>query len=201
MLNESVKQNIISYIDKLISELRVTAFSEAKTGKNTEQLIKEVIKITVNKLTPESKIILNKVYNALKNETLQKGIYDNIHHKRAFYDKDILGLLNQKYRFEIPQNIDYQSCKTSITHLEKAGAICVAGGVVSFVVSSSIPICLAIVIAGLMFVSGSDKGGSNDDAKNVIDNYLKNVKIAFLNWVESIEKFYDQQIQELENGF
>lgn len=201
MLNKDVKQNIIKYIENLISELRLRVINKAKTGIDSEQIVKNTVKLTVNKLTPESKIILNRVYDAMKSETLKKSIYDNIQHKRAFYDKDILGSLNRKFRFEIPQDIDYKSCSEKINNLQKAGAICIAGGVVSFVISSSIPVFLAIVIAGLMVFTSRNKVDSNIDIINVIDNYLTSVERALVSWVESIEKFFDQQVQELEKSF
>ena len=195
MLNDTDKKQIESMIDDLISELKNKAVKVMQVEKEPDKIRKTIVNMAVNKITPKSKIILNKVYNMLKDDTFKRDFF--IQHKVAFYDRDILGQLSKKFNFETPETIDISSCGNKVNNWKKAGVVCVAGGVVSFVVSSSVPVCIAVLIAGLMmFVSSSNN--KNNDILVIINEYFESIRTALFNWVESIELFYDQQIREIE---
>ena len=199
MLNNEDRKQIGLIIEELISELKTRAVKVTEFEKNSDTIKRMIVDMTVRKIAPKSKIILNKVYNMLKDDTLKKDFF--IQHKAAFYDKDILGQLNKKFHFETPQTIDIKSCGNEINEWKKAGGICVAGGVVSFVVRSSVPVCIAVLIAGLMMFIGSSSNNKKNDIHAIINEYFESIRKALFNWVETIELFYDQQIREIEKEF
>lgn len=199
MLNNEDRKLIGLIIEELISELKTRAVKVTEFEKDSDTIKRTIVDMTVGKIAPKSKIILNKVYNMLKDDTLKKDFF--IQHKAAFYEKDILGQLNKKFHFETPQIIDIKSCGNEINEWKKAGGICVAGGVVSFVVRSSVPVCIAVLVAGLMMYIGSSSNNKNNDIHAIINEYFESIRMALFNWVETIELFYDQQIREIEKEF
>ena len=89
MLNNEDRKQIGLIIEELISELKTRAVKVTEFEKNSDTIKRMIVDMTVRKIAPKSKIILNKVYNMLKDDTLKKDFF--IQHKAAFYDKDILG--------------------------------------------------------------------------------------------------------------
>ena len=63
------------------------------------------------------------------------------------------------------------------------------------------PVCIAVLIAGLMMFIGSSSNNKKNDIHAIINEYFESIRKALFNWVETIELFYDQQIREIEKEF
>ena len=113
MLENKDKQKIEEYVDKLINDIHtdIEKYIDGKISK--KQAINEVIRITVNKFTPESKIILASVYHMMKDKTLQESIFKYAGNEVVFYEKNIQKELNEKFNFEIHSKIEYEESESS----------------------------------------------------------------------------------------
>ncbi len=199
MLENNDKQKLEQYIDKIIKGIQIDANKNIKAGISDKQLIDKVINVTVNKFTPESKMILSSTYNMLMEHTLSSAKYVDAEKKAAFYEMDILKELNGKFNFEVSKDIDYQESGKEINKWVKSGVVVIVGGLISISLKSLIPVGIAIVIAGIMalLLKHEPKSGSKGiDA--VISEYLMNVKQSVLLWINSIEKYYDNRVAQLE---
>lgn len=198
MLERSNKEKLENYIDKIIEDIKSITKHNIHNGMTDEKIINSVINITVNKFTPASKSILSSVYNMLGEQTLAKEKYSISKNEAAFYEMNISKELNNKFNFNVPSKIDYKESKKTINKWIKAGVIVVAGGVISIKLKSFVPIGIATIIAGIMVILIKDKKISNSNIEMVIDEYLNNVKKSMMDWIISIEKYYDEKIEELE---
>lgn len=195
MLDNKKKQKLEKYIDNIIKDIKADIERYKKLGISNKQLIDKVINLTVNKFTPESKIILASIYDMLKENTLSSDKYAQVKNKAAFYKINILKELNEKFNFEVPDYIDYKESSKLINKWTESGAVVIAGGVVSITLNTLIPIGIGTIIAGIMAFVLKDESKSMNET---ISEYLESVKKSILLWIESIERYYDQRIEELE---
>ena len=195
MLDNKKKQKLEKYIDNIIKDIKADIERYKKLGISNKQLIDNLINLTVNKFTPESKIILASIYDMLKENTLSSDKYAQVKNKAAFYKINILKELNEKFNFEVPDYIDYKESSKLINKWTESGAVVIAGGVVSITLNTLIPIGIGTIIAGIMAFVLKDESKSMNET---ISEYLESVKKSILLWIESIERYYDQRIEELE---
>ena len=202
MLENNDREKIQEYVEKILKSIYSSVKKNIESGMSNQDVIDSAVNLTVNKLTPESKMILSSVYNMLMEKTLTKPLYENPQNKAAFYSRDILKDLNTKFSFEVPAHIDYEESKSLINKWTAAGAICVGGGVVSITMKNAIPIVIAVIIAGVMLYLLRDKPatGNKQDISVLIKEYLKNVKATLMSWVDEISAYYDGEVKELEKG-
>lgn len=197
MLKDNEKERIEEYIDKIIKNIKENSEKYLKKGMSEKDVIDKVVSYTVNKMIPESKTLLSYVYNTMLERTFSKQIYKNEYNKAEFYHMNIFNELNDKFNFEIEQNINY---KKEINKYMKIGAIIVIGSLISIPLHNPIPIGIAVVIAGIMVFTLDNRHNSKNNISYTIDEYLQNVKKALLNWINSIEKYYDEKVDEFEKG-
>ncbi|MCR5769708.1 MAG: hypothetical protein K6G87_00590 [Butyrivibrio sp.] len=202
MLENNDREKIQEYVEKILKSIYSSVKKNIESGMSNQDVIESAVNLTVNKLTPESKMVLSSVYNMLMENTLKKPLYQNAQNKAAFYSRDILKDLNTKFSFEVPAHIDYEESKSLINKWTVAGAICVGGGVVSITMKNAIPIVIAVIIAGVMLYLLRDKpsAGNKQDISTLIKEYLKNVKATLMSWVDEISAYYDEEVKELEKG-
>lgn len=202
MLENNDREKVEEYVEKILKSIYANVKNNISNGMSNQEIIDSAVNLTVNKLTPESKMILSSTYNMLMEKTLAKPIYQNVQNKAAFYARDILKDLNLKFSFEIPSHIDYKESTSLLNKWTAAGAICVGGGIVSITLKNVIPVAVAVIIAGIMLFLLRDKpaGVSNQDINSLIKEYLKNVKDSLMSWVDEISRYYDKSVDELEKG-
>ena len=199
MLENNDRKKIEDYINKLLNAIYSDIRKDMDNGKGSREVIDSAINLTVNKLTPESKMILSSAYNMMMEKTLAKTAYQNAQNKAAFYSKDILKQLNSKFSFDVPNHIDYEETRKLLNKWIASGAIVVAGGVISIHAKSFTPIAIATVIAGIMlFLLKGQAVKTESDIEHVIKDYLKNVKDSLMAWMKEIENFYDEEVAKLE---
>lgn len=204
MLANDEKKKIESYIDKLINNLFLDAKKFEKDGVTGKKLVDKTVETAVNKLTPESKMLLSSTYNMLMETTLKESRFQNAENKSMFYELNILKELTSKFTFYVPKDISYEEAGATITKLEACGAVAVTGAVVSVVTKNIVPIGIAAIIAGVMvFVLKNEYNvmlpgkNNNESTLNLIEEYLEGVKKSLLSWVTEIEKYYDEKISTI----
>ena len=199
MLSVDEKKEIEAYVDKLIYNLKKDTARAKHDGLSGERLINKVTNMTVNKLTPESKMILASVYDKMTTHTLAEEYFSDITHKSAFYSANILKELNQKFDFCVPDKIETTKLNSDFNKMIASGAVIVAGGIVSITLQNWIPVCIAIVIGGIMALLLKNKVGtsSNSNIDSTINEYYATVKESLLSWVNSVEAYYDKKIVEI----
>lgn len=195
MLQSDEKRKIEQYVNKISASIFSEAKKSIQSGMPDKQVIERVITITVNKFTPESKMIMSSTYNMMMEHTLAEPIFQEPQNKAAFYEMNILKELNSQFNFDVPNHIDYEKSEEEINEWIKIGAIVVAGGIISIPTKSLIPIGIASIVAGLMFLLlKNSKDSAKQDTNHLIEEYLNDVTKTMMNWVNTIEEYYDERI-------
>jgi hypothetical protein len=196
MLNQLDRENINKAIDRIINNINEAL---PKIDKPINVRIEELKKISTNITITESKMLLSDICVSLRKETLKKEIYKNIDNKLKFDDLDMFDKIDNKFIFEIPNNIDYKNGEELKKSLTQSGIIFSAGGIVSIIIKSLIPVSIGLILAGVWYYTAQKNENTRKEKMNEITNkYLKNIKISLQEWVKSIEKYYDEEVDKLE---
>ena len=196
MLNEIDRENVNMAIDGIIKNIRD---SLPKINKPMNVRIEELKKISTRITIAESKMLLSDVCGYLRTETLKKEIFKNIDNKLKFDDLDMFNKIDNKFVFEVPKNIDYKNGEELKKALKQSGIIFTTGGVVSIIIKTLVPISIGLSLAGVWYYTAQKNENIRKDKMNEItDKYLSNLKISLQEWVKSIEKYYDGEVEELE---
>ena len=81
MLENNDREKIRVYVDKLLKSIYSSVKENIESGMASQDVIDRVVALTVNKMTPESKMILSSVYNMMMERTLAKPLYQNPQNK------------------------------------------------------------------------------------------------------------------------
>ena len=196
MLNQLDRENINKAINRIIKNIKE---SLPKIDKPINVRIEELKKISANITITESKMLLSDICVCLRKETLKKEIYKNIDNKLKFDDLDMFNRIDNKFIFEIPSNIDYKNGEELKKALAQSGIIFSKGGVVSVIIKSLIPVSIGLILAGVWYYTAQKNENIRKEKMNeIINKYLKNIKISLQEWVKSIEKYYDEEVDKLE---
>lgn len=187
MLQSSDKKKIENYIQKIIDGLSKDAQKSIASGMNDKQVVERITRATVNRLTPESKMIMSGVYNMMMNETLSEEQFQDAENKAAFYQMNILKELDNKFSFEVLEKISYSENRDDINR---------------YITNADIVAIVKLLLKKIFeLISFNIKHCSKKkDIEQVISQYLTNVQKSLLDWVESIEVYYDKRVEELKKG-
>lgn len=222
MLQPEDKRKLEDYIDNTIAELKEDAERVKRGGLSGRQMLEEIIKTTVCRLAPDSKIILSSAYNMMAERTLAEAYFSDSAHKAAFYQADILTSLIDKFNFEVPAEIDCRKLNAEADAMVKSGTVAVsAGGIVSIVLKSCAAIKSPGAIAGAAALAAIDAAGTvigiaailtgimvlvrkkrrhsaaGSSIDEIIDEYYAAVKYSLLAWIDAAAEYYDQAVAEL----
>lgn len=199
MLQSEEKAQVEQYVTKISKSIFREAEKYIQSGMPDKQVIDRIITITVNKFTPESKMILSSVYNMMMERTLAKPIYQITRNRAAFFEMNILQELNSKFLFDVPNQIDYEESRITIDKWIADGVIVVAGGVISFLTTNPIPIGMAVIIAAVMlFILKNGDRETKQDISRLIQEYLKDVSKTMMEWLDTVQEYYDARVEKLE---
>lgn len=199
MLQSEEKAQVEQYVTKICESIFREAEKYIQSGMSDKQVIDRIITITVNKFTPESKMILSSVYNMMMERTLAKPIYQITRNRAAFFELNILKELNSKFLFDVPNRIDYEESRITIDKWIADGVIVVAGGVISFLATNPIPIGMAVIVAAVMlFILKNGDRETKQDISRLIQEYLKDVSKTMMEWLDTVQEYYDACVEKLE---
>ena len=201
MLASDEKSKVCEQLDKALQSIQQDAMQSMKKGIASSDIINRVTTLTVNKIAPQSKMLLSSAYNMMMVRTLSDPFFSDSQNKAAFYEADILKEITSKFDFAVPTEINYQRDYSTLKTLAASGAVVVAGGLIGVTLKSWIPVGIAVVLAGIMeFVIKSKCRISNNNLNQLITEYLQNVKRSFMLWIDAIESFYDNKVAELKKN-
>ena len=173
MLNQLDRENIDKAIDRIINNIKEAL---PKIDKPMNIRIEELKKISANITITESKMLLSDICVSLRKETLKKEIYKNIDNKLKFDDLDMFNKIDNKFIFEIPNNIDYKNGEELKKSLTQSEIIFTTGGVVSIIIKSLVPVSIGLILAGVWYYTAQKNENTRKEKMNEITNkYLKNI--------------------------
>ena len=196
MLNQIDKEKINTGINRIIKDIKNAL---PKDDKTIIKGIEELKKISTNITITESKMLLSDICGYLRKETLKKEIYEKIDNKLKFDDLDMYNKIDNKFIFELPKNINYKNGEELKKVLIQSGIIFSTSGAVSLIIKSIIPISIGLIFAGVWYYIEQKNGNIKKEKMNEItNNYLNNLKVSLQKWVQSIEEYYDDEVEKFE---
>jgi len=202
MLSNEDLSKVERHIENVLNEIRQSV-SRIPSGLLERQRLDEIINITVNKVTPESKMILTGVCKQLTHGTLTKELYSNPKIKAAFYQEDVSKQITDMFDFTVPAQINFDEINVNVKKLIGCGAIVIgASGVVSILATSCVPVVavgvVSVIAAICLYIYRNNK---KSEANLLVDQYFSGIKASLMSWVNSIEKYYDNKVNEFENRY
>lgn len=188
---------IESYIDKSCKRLKDEAVYNLSQGMSGKVALDMLVEHAVRDFTPESKTILNSVYNTLSKQTLSEDFFKGSFAASEFYKRDLLTEISRQFSFEVPTDISYSDASNQMNQLIAAGAVIAVGGVFSICIQNVIPVAIAAVLVGIMVYITAERNTVNNTVEKNIDLYLDTVKKSLLLWVNNIVQYYDEQVSTL----
>ena len=192
MLSEKTINQVKARIDTINKKLKAEADQALSDGWSINEVLEQLTAHAVREFTPESKLLMNSIYNVLSKETLETEFFQVTAHEAAFNKRNIQMDIANHFSFEVPDKVDF---KKDYNELLASGGIVVVGGLVSIGMESLIPISIAAVIAAIMY--GLIAKNKKENQGQLIDQYLISIRGTLVRWLESIAEYYDQQVEAL----
>lgn len=200
MLSNSERNQIREYIGKVCQEIYKNALENIENGMKDKDVVNQVSIMTVNRMVPESKMVLSSVYSMLADITLSEDLFQDPLNESKFRGMNLESELRGKFNFTVPDKIAYKKSEEQIDLWIKGGAIAV-GGAMSITLKSLIPIGIAALLVGLMAISIRGQGSAEDKTVEVlIKKYLEKVGESVMQWVAAIEDYYEERVNELKES-
>lgn len=195
-------QAIIPFIDKVFEQFhsRVSEIEHCTAGK--DQIVKAVCDYVRLSLTAESKSLFSTFYSRLADETLSKDPFLTTRNKGKFYDKDFRSMIYEKYSFATEMNIEYKQANEKCAALPLPVGTVGLGVILSIVFAKVIIIPVSLVVAGGLYycILEYEKNKNETEFTSSIQKYLNSIKSELIVWFESIEAFYNEQVEALKKS-
>lgn len=198
MLQNKDREKIENEINDSIEKIKKSAKKAIRDGMSDEQLIEKVVNITVKKFTPKSKMLLSSICNILLEETLSDERYKDLKNKAFLYEKDIISEISNCFIFEVPDNVTYTKSKVEAEKMLASGGIVISGGLISIAVNKMFPVVISAIVAAVMYFALMKCDKQRKHIYEAICEYLDLVGVTLLQWLDNVQEYYCERIQEIE---
>lgn len=195
LLNNDELKKIEDLIDESIKDI------SDKSNITDKKDLESLVKTTINIMNPRSKMILTSIYDFLKKHTLTNDLYNNSSNKADFYRMNFSKQLEDKFTFEIPNDIDIKKYESYAKKIIASGTLAGGIGVICvrmYTKTLTMPIAIGAIIAFVVYKQLKKKQFSKLD--EIKKEYLLSVKEAFMQWVKSVDEYYESIIKDFEKG-
>jgi hypothetical protein len=174
-------------------------------GRNTAQrdrIIKAICDYVTQTITAESKSLLSSFYSGMMDQTLGNEPFLTAMNKNKFYRKNIRGMIFDRYNFSVSEDINYTQANEKYKALPIPVGTAGLGVILSVVLSQAVILPISLIIAGGLyyFISEYEKNKGQGEFMAAINQYINSVKGELIIWFEHIEKFYNEQVDELKTS-
>ena len=197
LLNENDKEKINKIIKDIIQEIKGRFPEEDKdleiTFKEVEKRTVDIVKNRVNNLFVDLELCLQK--SALKRE-----VFSSPQNQVLFYRKNLFKKVKEENKFDMTQKIEYKKVEELEKKIKELGIIFTASGAISIIISSIIPVSIGIIIVGVLYCTAKKNPEFRKKKFNEkIKIYLKNLETSLQKWVESVDIYYEKEVNKLED--
>lgn len=207
MLDEVKKE-----LDKNFEEINSKTESIIQHSRRSSDATEEIMNYVSSKLTSSCKGYIALEYSVKSKKTLQEEIFKSVENANRFYDLNLRQKLADAYDFNIKdfstyrEGVNFDEINETWVSLGAAAGTGTLAGILLFVLSKQIHIPVAVVIAGAVLVGlgcgaftykeAIPKRNKKQYAESV-RKFMSDLKVEVVKWIEGIEKYYDDQVNEL----
>lgn len=207
MLDEVRKE-----LDKSFVEINSKIESIIQHSRRSSDATEEIMNYVSSKLTSSCKGYIALEYSVKSKKTLQEDIFKSVENANKFYELNMRQKLADAYDFNIQDfsaynvGVDFDEMNEMWVSLGVAAGTGTLAGILLFVLSKQIHIPVAVVIAGAVLVGLGCGAYTYKEAipkrnkrqyAETVRKFMCDLKVEVVSWIEGIEKYYDNQVNEL----
>jgi hypothetical protein len=199
------------YIQELFEEIDEATTKMIEKSPTTAMATQEIMKYVSSSITAAVEGYMVDIYSALSKATLQGPAFQEPANANKFYELNLRRQIADVCRFDIEnreayrQGIDYKERNLIYCTAGVAVGSAAVGGVLLKALSSAVKISTGAVLAGAILcgIGGaavySQVGPrkNKERQKTAVKVFLSNLKEELLRWVDEVEQFYIQKVEEL----
>lgn len=200
MQDESIKQDICDFFQKLTEEVREIVIQAPTLQMANEQIASQVGINVANACEG----YVNDLYYDLTKQVKKDDFFQDINHLNAFYDLNLKKKIREKYHFEVNADdlkIDAQKVNTIYQGLGAAAGTMAVGGILKYALASMVTVPVWLVVAASLlsgFGTYQMKTRENREAYlKALDDFLAKLENEVIDWLTDIENYYHKQVQSL----
>jgi hypothetical protein len=193
---------LLPSINKTFEDIRSHVSDIERNTSQRDRIIRAICDYVTQTITAESKSLLSSFYSGMMDQTLGNEPFLTARNKNKFYDRDIRSMIFDRYNFSVSEDINYtqadEKCKAMPIPVGTAGL----GVILSVALSQAVILPISLIIAGGLYyyISEYEKNKGQGEFMAVINRYINSVEGDLIIWFEHIEKFYNEQVDELKTS-
>ncbi len=199
-------------IKELFAEVKAKSKVIIDNASSMSAATNQLMDYVSSSVTSKSKVYVSTIYTELSNKTLEEPIFADFDNANKFYELNLRGLLLDKYDFDInslkayKDGLQYKEINdlyaTAVSAVGGAGV----AGILLGILAGVVKLPMVVVIAGAV-LAGVGCGTythysyvSNKNRENYylsVKSFLRDLENEMLKWVDEVERYYNQQVNNL----
>jgi len=203
-------EEIKNEFDEIFSDLKKKVNEIISSSKHQKEKADLITRIVASTTAACSRDIFNDMYLNLEKRLFKTDDFADITCRNKFRDLNLGNEISRNYRFE-PQVVDFKEADRIIRSLKIAGittgivaiseiGIILAMGLPISTLLTPIPISI-LVIAALSSALINYVKAEPKKFKEMIDEYLKEIKEQFIDWFDKIEEYFYTRVDEFKKKY
>lgn len=211
MSDNMVKQHIKNLFIEMNDEVRQIV----KVSTSADSATQEVMEYVSSSIAAASRGYMADLYSIFSKKTLNDPAFQDSANANKFYDLNMRQQIANAYQFDIKDlktycdGVNYKEINRLYASAGVAVGSATVSGILLGALSGMVKIPMVIVIAGAVLVGLT--GGGITYAKvvpeqnktrfiNAVMQFMSELEAEMLTWVDSVEAFYDEQINTLKKN-
>lgn len=207
-MSEKIKKSI----RRLFEKMRADVDEIVETSPSFQNAAVEISEFVSARLAAAVPGYITDIDQELSQKVLQEEIFQDPANENKFYDFGIREQISKNYHFEVQTLSDYAS-EINYKEIDRlyvsAGAAigsAAVGGILLGGLSGAVDLPLVVIIAGAV-LAGLAGGGvtyttvvpnlNKSRYTDVVHSFMKELETSLLGWVDKVETFYYQKVEEL----
>lgn len=207
-----MSKKVKGYIKELFVELNEEVSDIVQTSPSSTVATQSIMEHISGKIAASSRGYMVDLYGELSRKTLSEEIFKDPANANKFYELNMRQKISDAYKFDIQnlktygEGIDFKEINRIYTSAGVAVGSATIGGILLGALSGAVDIPMVVIIAGAVLagIGGGavtyckvvpDKNKAN--FTKTVESFMDNLEKELLNWVDEVEKFYNQQVEEL----
>jgi hypothetical protein len=207
------------HIKKLFVEINEDVSEIIDASPDSEIATTNIIEYVSTKITAATGGYMADLYGALSKDTLNELIFHSAENANKFYELNLRQQIADAYRFDIQdlnsysQGVNYKSITQSyMDALIKGGVVVVSAAVGAGLAAllrkmlwGVVKLPMVVVIAGAILCGGlgayaygqTSPKKSKKKYASAVHTFLSHLETDLMDWVDEVERFYNQKVDEL----
>jgi hypothetical protein len=193
---------LLPSINKTFEDIRSYVSGIERHTDQRDRIIRSICDYVTQTITAESKSLLSSFYSKIMDQTLGNEPFLTARNKNKFYDKDIRGMIFDRYNFSVSEDINYSQANEKCKAMPLPAGTAGLGIILSIALAKVAILPMSLIIAGGLycFISKYEKDKAQNEFMTAINRYIHSVKGELIIWLEHIEAFYNEQVEELKRS-